>query len=139
MHSIATLTSGTPKVYIVDDDAAVRSAIAMLVETCDWDVVACASAEEFFSCYVPGENQCLILDLHMPGQGGIDVQSRLDKQADPLPVILVTAHSEQPEARLAASRGAIAVFGKPFDSAKLLECLHAVLAESPTQESKIKQ
>ncbi len=115
--------------YVVDDDAAVRSATSMLVGTCGWEAVPCASADEFFARYVPGDNQCLILDLRMPGRGGSAVQSELAQRGDKLPIILVTAHSELPEAQLARSRGAVAVFGKPFDSSELLDCVRRTLSK----------
>ena len=122
----------TPKVYIVDDDAGVRSALSMLIETCGWGAVPYASAEEFFAGYEPGGNQCLILDLSMPWQGGLAVQSELIRRGDTLPIILVTAHSDQPEAQIAKQRGLVAVFAKPFDSDKLLACLRETLHfESP--------
>ena len=132
MPPTAALAIGTPRVYIVDDDAAIRSAVSMLVGTCGWEAVPCASADEFFACYVPGGNQCLILDLRMPGRGGDAVQSELAQRGDKLPVILVTAHNEQPEAQLARTRGAVAVFGKPFNSSELLDCVRSTLA---TEES----
>ncbi len=131
MPPAAALTIGTPRIYIVDDDAAVRSAVSMLVGTCGWEAVPCASADEFFACYVPGENQCLILDLRMPGRGGGAVQSELAKRGDKLPIILVTAHNEQPEALLAGTRGTVAVFGKPFDSSELLDCVRRTLIKEP--------
>ncbi len=132
MPPTAALVIGTPRVYIVDDDAAVRSATSMLVGTCGWEAVPCASADEFFARYVPGENQCLILDLHMPGRGGSAVQSELAQRGDKLPIILVTAYSDLPEAQLARTRGAVAVFGKPFNSSELLDCVRRTLAREAT-------
>lgn len=115
------------RVYIVDDDAAVRSALSMLVDTCGWEAVPCASAEEFFARYAPGANQCLILDLRMPGRGGAEIQSELARLDDRLPIILVTAHSDLPEAQAVKNRGAVAVFGKPFNSTELLDCVRRTL------------
>ena len=116
-----------PRVYIVDDDAGVRAALSMLVETCGWEAIAYASAGDFFSNYVSGANQCLILDLHMPWQNGLAVQSELARRGHNLPIILVTAHSDRPEAQLAKSRGIVAMFSKPFDSDELLKCLQRTL------------
>ncbi len=65
----------------------------------------------------------------MPGRGGIEVQAELAARGDKLPIILVTAHSEQPEACAARDQGAVAVFGKPFNSAELLDCLNLTLSD----------
>jgi len=115
------------RVYVVDDDEAVRAAMSMLVQVSGWNPVPCASAEEFLSCYQPGSGQCMILDLRMPGLSGVELQAQLRSQGDPLPVIVVSAHHDVPEAHQAKADGALAVLAKPFDHDELLRWVSVAL------------
>ena len=108
------------RVYVVDDDAAVRAAMTMLVEVSGWSPVPCASADEFLDCYERGAGQCLVLDICMPGLSGTELQARLRASGDAIPVIIVSAHHDLPEARRALADGALAVLAKPFDHSELL-------------------
>ena len=115
------------RIYVVDDDSAVRAAISMLVRTCGWEAVPCEDAEEFLRRYVPGDNQCLVVDLRMPGMSGVGLQRELRSRGDELPVIVVTAHHDQPEAHEAYAMGAWAVLGKPFKDEDLLQRIQGAL------------
>ena len=119
---------GTPRVYVVDDDAAVRAALSLLVRTCGWQPVPCADVGEFFERYAPRGQQCVICDLAMPGCSGTDLQHELNRRGDPLPVIVVTAHHDGPQAALARAQGARAVLAKPVhDAAELIGSLERAL------------
>ena len=118
----------TARVYVVDDDDAVRAAISMLVRTCGWDAVPCASVDEFLDRYSPRARQCLVLDLRMPGRGGVDLQLALRRRGDDIPIIVVTAHHDHPDADLARVHGAQAILGKPFRDHELLGWIERALA-----------
>ncbi|MBI3776553.1 MAG: response regulator, partial [Gammaproteobacteria bacterium] len=66
-----------PIVYVVDDDEAIRSALRLLMKSAELRVVTCASAEEFLKTYKPELPGCLVLDVRMPGMGGLDLQKLL--------------------------------------------------------------
>jgi len=117
------------RVYVVDDDSAVREAVSMLVRTCGWEAVPCEHVDDFFVRYAPAAAQCLIVDLRMPGRSGLDLQRELRRRGDPLPVIVVTAHSDHPEAQLSRALGARAVLGKPFNDDELLRLVREALDE----------
>jgi len=119
---------GQARVYVVDDDSAVCAAVSLLVGTCGWEAVPCEDVDDFLGRYTPGGGQCLILDLCMPGRNGLDLQRELRRRGDRLPVIVVTAHRDQPDARLARALGARGVLGKPFDDRELLELVREALA-----------
>ena len=85
-----------PTVFVVDDDAAVRAGLAMLIESCGWAVHPCASAEEFLDAYQADCRGCLVLDLQMPGISGADLQQILIERGIDLPVIVVTAYKDHP-------------------------------------------
>jgi two-component system response regulator FixJ len=115
------------KVFVVDDDSAVRAAVSMLVRTCGWEAVPCEDAEDFLRRYEPREKQCLVVDLRMPGLSGVQLQRKLRARGDDLPVIVVTAHHDLPEADEAYTMGARAVLGKPFKDEDLLQRIRAAL------------
>lgn len=111
---------GAARVYVVDDDRAVRAAVSMLVRTCGWEVVSCGSAEDFLQHYVPGDTHCLVLDLLMPGIGGVALLRELRRRHDELPVIVISAYDDEDEATAALALGARTVLGKPFRDDELV-------------------
>jgi FixJ family two-component response regulator len=116
------------RIYVVEDDSAVRAAVSMLVRACGWEAVPCSDAEDFLQRYTPGRHQCVILDLRMPGLSGVELQGALRERGDDVPVIVVTAHADQPDAALARSAGARVVLGKPFKDMELVDNLQQALA-----------
>jgi len=119
---------GRATVYVVDDDDAVRAAISMLVGACGWNAVPCASAADFLDRYSPGDHQCLVVDLRMPGLSGIELQLELRRRGDAIPIIVVTAHDDHADAELARVHGAQAVLGKPFRDDELVVWIERALA-----------
>jgi len=119
-----------PTVFIVDDDAAVRAGLSMLVESCGWAVRSCGSAEEFLGAYDRDAWGCLLLDLQMPGISGADLLHILIEQGIDLPVIIVTAYKDHPMTDRARAAGARAVIAKPFDEGDLLREIEAALSAS---------
>ena len=115
------------QIFVVDDDSAVRAAVSMLVRTCGWEAVPCEDAEDFLRRYVPGKKQCLVVDLRMPGLSGVQLQRELRARGDELPVIVITAHHDLPEAQEAYAMGARAVLGKPFKDEDLLQRIRSAL------------
>ena len=120
-----------PTVFIVDNDAAVRSAVSLLVRSCGWEPKAFASAEAFLASPIDDSTACLVLDLKMPGLEGVALQRELSKNGIELPVIVVTAYSDQPLAQRAVEGGAAAVISKPFHADELVEVIKKTLSVSP--------
>lgn len=116
-----------PTVYIVDDDAAVRDSLALLLGLKGYRTACFASAEAFLSAYQPGQPGCLLLDVRMPGMSGLELQSQLAAQGNSLPVIIISAHGDIAMARAALKAGAEDFIEKPIDSEGLLQTLHATL------------
>lgn len=120
-------TSVRPRVFVVDDDDGVRSAVSMLVRTFGWEAVPCTDAEDFLARYEPRAEQCLVLDLTMPGMGGLALQRELRRRGDDLPVIVITAQHDRPEAESASRQGARMVLKKPFNDDDLLNWIQCSL------------
>lgn len=115
-------------IFIVDDDAAVRDGVSMLLQAFGWPVESFASAGDFLAGYAPRANQCLVLDLHMPGMHGAELEEYLRSQGNDIPVIVVTAYQEDPLITRARAAGATRVLTKPFDETELIESIEGALA-----------
>lgn len=114
--------SAAQKVFLVDDDEAVRDALQLLLNASGLQVLAFATAESFLEYYKPDYPGCLLLDIRMPGMSGLQLQETLLAQHIRLPIIFITAHGDIPTAVDAVKKGAVQFIEKPFDDNRLL-CL----------------
>jgi FixJ family two-component response regulator len=110
-------------VYIVDDDKSVRASLKLLIESCGYFVVTFKSAEDFLHSTFRGSPACLILDIHLPGMSGFDLQKQLVKSQTQIPVIFITG-LDRPRMEDEAMRvGGIAYLRKPFEEQCLLDAI----------------
>jgi len=117
----------TPKVFVVDDDQDVRVSIAELLRSAGLQAETFVTAQEFLS-REPGEGpRCLVLDLQLPGMGGLDVQRELARSGDPMPIIFLTGHGDIPTTVKAMKSGALEFLTKPFDGDRLLDMIQQAL------------
>ena len=107
-------------VFVVDDDASVRRSLARLLGSAGFEVEAFASAEDFLSATRPERPSCLVLDLHMPGIGGLDLQHRLAAAGLDPAIVFLTGHGTVPSSVRAMKAGAVDFIQKPFDGPDLL-------------------
>ncbi|HEX6734468.1 MAG TPA: response regulator [Azonexus sp.] len=112
--------SDTLSVFIVDDDAAVRDSLSLLLGVLDYRVAVFADAESFLKAYKKEWRGCLLLDIRMPGMDGLSLQTRLAELGSDLPVIIMTGHGDVASARQAFRALAIDFLEKPLDHQKLL-------------------
>lgn len=117
-----------PTVYVVDDDAAVRDSIALLLESAGLEAKGFDSAESFRKTWCSDMTGCVLLDLQMPGMSGIDLQTFLIEQHSGLPIIFLTAHGDIPTTVHAIKAGALDFLTKPVDGARLVERVRAAMA-----------
>jgi FixJ family two-component response regulator len=116
-----------PLISIVDDDVSVREALWGLLRSVGFAANSFASAEEFLASDQLGSANCLVLDVRMPGMGGIELLRRLVTSHRKIPVILITAYEEEGMRARALSGGAGAVLIKPFSEEALLSAIHSAL------------
>ncbi len=121
------MSNDTQTVYIVDDDAAVRHSLALLLELKGYRTRSFASAEEFLGALDPASAGCAIVDLRMPGMGGARLQEELGRRAPALPVIIATAHGDIAAARTTLKAGAVDFIEKPIDDEQLVSAIRAAL------------
>ncbi len=119
---------GAAIVFLVDDDASVRKALARLLKSNGFQVETFASAEEFLKYQRPDASGCLVLDLHMPGVNGLELQRRLNQAGAGLPIIFITGHGDIPSSVEAMKAGAADFLPKPFDNAGLLNAVRQAVA-----------
>ena len=111
------------EVMLVDDDPSVRRALTRLLRTAGFKVSSYASAEEYLDHYNPATPGCLILDLAMPGLGGLDLQSALVAREYAPPIIFLAGQATVPDSVQALKRGACEFFTKPIEEQVLLEAV----------------
>lgn len=120
---------GLPTVFVVDDDEDVRNALQWLIESVDLTVATYPSAEAFLTAYAPGEPGCLVLDVRMPGMGGLGLLEHMRAAGMELPTIILTGHGDVPIAVRAMKSGAIDFIEKPFTDQDLLDQIQRALSE----------
>lgn len=114
-------------VFVVDDDDAARRGLERLLVSDGHDVRAYASAEEYLRALDPGAPGCLILDLAMPGQSGLELQAQLAALHVEIPIVFLTGHGDVPASVRALKAGAVDFLEKPADAVTLLQAVRAAL------------
>lgn len=114
LELLTHLFTAATKISIVDDDDSMRHAIRALVETEGRRVEDFCSAEEFLRSGRAEDTACLILDVELPGIGGLELQAQLIVANWRIPVIMISGHGDQGERRRALGAGAIDFLEKPF-------------------------
>ena len=114
-------------ISIIDDDVAVREMLVSLTRSLGYDALGFASAEDFLACADFERFTCAITDIHMPGMSGFELQERLQRRNESLPVIMITARTEPDLERRAISNGAIGLLRKPLDVEMLVGCIEKAL------------
>jgi len=117
-----------PLISIVDDDLSVRRALRRLVQSAGYSVETFASAREFLDSSPSGRTGCLILDIHLEGMSGFELQERMAADPDPIPVIFITAQDDAATRERARLTSASAYLRKPFDEEILLTAIARALA-----------
>jgi FixJ family two-component response regulator len=116
-----------PTIFIVDDDAAVRDALKLLLRSVGQAVEAYGSAQEFLDAYSEDRPGCLVLDIRMPGMSGLELQQKLNERHSILPIIFITGHGDVPMAVEAMQAGAVDFIQKPFRDQDLIDRINQAL------------
>ena len=108
-----------PKAHLVDDDEAIRDALAWLFKSRGVSCTTYDRAETFLAAWTPKLTGCVILDMRMPGMSGLDCFDALNGRNSTLPVIFLTGHGDVPLAVATLKKGAFDFFEKPFNDNEL--------------------
>jgi FixJ family two-component response regulator len=121
-------------ISIVDDDLSVRRALRRLVGSAGYQVETFASAREFLGSAHKSAIGCLVLDVHMDGMSGFELQERLVSDRREIPIIFITAHDDARTRERIRKSGAAGYLGKPFDPQALLDVIHRVAGGVPRRK-----
>lgn len=125
---MTTQNEPAPTVFIVDDDAAIRFAMQALMDSVNLHHEIFGSGDEFLEKMTDQRPGCLVLDIRMPGLGGLELQEELIKRGNTLPIIFITGHGDVPMAVEAMQKGAVDFIQKPFRDQELLDRIREALA-----------
>ena len=120
-------------VCVVDDDSDIRDGLKLLLESVGITCIAFSSPREFLESEQIGNAGCLILDVRLPGSGGLDLQAELTRAQIRTPIIFITAHGDIPMSVRAIKAGAIEFLTKPFREQDLLDAVRAALERDRMQ------
>jgi FixJ family two-component response regulator len=116
-----------PTVFIIDDDAGMRASIQGLLKSAGLQSLAFESGEEFLRSKPPGGPCCLVLDLRLPGVGGLDLLRQMGDTEKRIPTIIISGHGDIPTTVKAMKSGAVEFLAKPFLEEDLLVAIHQAL------------
>jgi FixJ family two-component response regulator len=125
-----------PIVHVVDDDEIARRATARLLAASGFEARTYASAREFLNAIEPEMSGCIILDVRLPDQNGLDLQVALSKRELRLPIIFMTGHGEILDSVRAIQRGAVDFLTKPVDGEILLAAVARALAQDTVSRAE---
>jgi FixJ family two-component response regulator len=123
-----------PQIVIVDDDESIREAATNLFRSMGVPAMAFASAEDYLASDLLDRTSCLVLDIHMPGMSGLALQQRLADEGRHIPIVFVTAFTDEASKNTAMGSGAICFLTKPFKEADLLDGLRSALASDGSRQ-----
>jgi two-component system, LuxR family, response regulator FixJ len=115
-------------VFIVDNDESVRTTLYRLMNFNGWPVATYNTAEQFLDDFDPSRPGCLILNAHLPGLDGVELQKQLTKDKIAIPIIVVTTHADVPLAVQAMKMGAVDFLVKPYDNEVLCKRVRQAMA-----------
>lgn len=119
-----------PTAFIVDDDAAVRDSLTLMIEQAQIRVCSFENARAFLEAYQPDFFGCILIDVKMPDMDGLQLQEELSRRNVVLPVIFLTGHGDIPMSVRAIKAGAVDFLTKPVIRDKLLVCVRAAFIEA---------
>ncbi|HEY1903775.1 MAG TPA: response regulator transcription factor [Terracidiphilus sp.] len=117
-----------PIVLVIDDDRAIRDGLESLIRSIGLRVATFASAADFLNAPRPNAPSCLVLDIRMPGQSGLDLQTHLRASGIHIPTIFITGHGDIPMTVRAMKEGAMEFLTKPVRGQELLDAIQKAIA-----------
>jgi FixJ family two-component response regulator len=117
-----------PTVLVIDDDPELRASVGRLLRSLDLEARLFASVSDFLKSNLPDGPACIVLDVRLPGQSGLEFQRELTTANRQFPIIFITGHGDIPMSVQAMKGGAIEFLTKPFRDQELLEAIHLGLS-----------
>ena len=124
------------KVYVIDDDEAMRDSLDFLLGSADFDVTLFESAQHFLDALSGLDFGCVVSDVRMPGIDGIELLKRLKADRSTFPVLIMTGHGDVPLAVEAMKLGAVDFLEKPFEDDRLIGMIDVALKQAAARCAK---
>ena len=121
--------SSMPKVYVIDDDAAMRDSLNFLLDAANFEVALFESATNFLEVLPRLDFGCVISDIRMPGIDGIELLRRMKLLDSRFPIVIITGHGDVPLAVEAMKLGAVDFLEKPFEDDRLIGMIEAAIRQ----------
>jgi FixJ family two-component response regulator len=121
------MSSTDPVIFVVDDDKSVRDSLRRLLTSVGMTVEVFQSAQAFLGKPRPDSPACLVLDVHLPGLSGLDLQRELSRADASLPIVFLTGHGDIPMSVRAIKAGAVEFLTKPFREKDLLDAIRQAI------------
>lgn len=118
------------KVYVIDDDEAMRDSLNFLLDAAGFDVTLFETAENFFDVLPGLEFGCIVSDVRMPGIDGMELLKRMKVSHGKFPVVIMTGHGDVPLAVEAMKLGAVDFLEKPFEDDRLIGMIEAAIRQA---------
>jgi RNA polymerase sigma factor (sigma-70 family) len=131
--------TATPVVFVIDDDASVRSSLKFLLSTVSLQVESFGSADTFLHKKLPDAPSCLVLDVRLPGLSGLDFQRELAARNIRIPIVFLTGHGDIPMSVRAMKAGAVEFLTKPFRDQDLLDAVRIALERDRARREQEKE
>src|SRR3954452_5718017 len=122
------MSDPTSTVLVIDDDPDLRASVGRLLRSLGINVQLFGSVSDFLKSASPDWPTCLVLDIRLPGQSGLDLQRELAAANREIPIIFITGHGDIPMSVQAMKRGAIEFLTKPFRDQDLLDAIQLGLS-----------
>lgn len=114
-------------IVVIDDDEGIRDGLQALFDTLGYNNACFESAEDYLSSKLRADTGCLVLDVHLPGMSGPDLQSLLIKDGNCTPIVFITACVEQDVRNRVIAAGALDYLIKPFTGKAIVNCIEKML------------
>lgn len=134
-----TVTASPALIHVVDEDQSFRSAVGRMLRMCNFEVALYESADQLLGKPLSPDRGCILLDVQMVGLNGLELQDRLTRLGNPLPIIFLTGHGDIPTSVRAIKAGAEDFLSKPVSTATLQEAIQRALERYDAAREKHQQ
>jgi FixJ family two-component response regulator len=122
-----------PVIAVIDDDASVRRALQRLLQSAGFAVDTFATARAFLDTDCWAQTACLVLDVHLPGMSGYQLQEHLAASGVAIPIVFITAYDDASTRERVNRVGAVGYLRKPFDQETLIEAIRRAIGQDPSE------
>ena len=122
-----------PVIAVIDDDASVRRALQRLLQSAGFAVDTFSTAREFLEADCWAQTGCLVLDVHLPGMSGYQLQEHLAASGVVIPIVFITAYDDASTRERVERSGAVGYLRKPFDQETLIEAIRRAIGQDASE------